>query len=170
MNNIAFALLGAMLMAGCGEKVPETQAAAAPEAPKVEHNYSLKDGIEYGYEQAVSQDQQNAGHVASTLMMFKYAGAKNGIHQTYMTSEAGAVTVAECANPCEFIKVMVFVGGQHASTERMRAKDGSIGALVMDDAINGQLEQGFEEENGQKFTLWFDEKDGVKITQANTPS
>lgn len=34
----------------------------------------MKDGFEYGYEQAVSENDQKKGQAANELLMFKYAG------------------------------------------------------------------------------------------------
>ncbi len=167
--------IGASVLSGCGnnddaEKQPtsnakEAQAEIAPETPKVDHWYSMKDGYEYGYEQAVSQDQANAGQVGSTLMMFKYAGQKDGIYQVYSTdSTTGAMTVAQCSNPCDFMKVMVFFQGEHIKTERLKAQEGMVGWYVMSDAINGKLEQYVGARNGKKVHVWFDEQSGLTST------
>ncbi|WP_426714979.1 hypothetical protein [Chromobacterium violaceum] len=44
------------------------------QSEKVGHDYSMKDGFEYGYEQAVSENDQKKGQAANELLMFKYAG------------------------------------------------------------------------------------------------
>jgi len=168
MNKYLVAILMAVVVSGCGQEKPAVDAAVSAEiaepTPKIDHYYSLKDGLEYGYEQAVSQDAQNAGQVAQSLMMFKFAGKSGDLYQAYNKDASGAITVAECSNPCEFIKVMVFYNGSHMSTERLRATDGTIGWLVMSDAINGKLEQYLVEKEGKKFSVWFDEKTGPKTT------
>lgn len=159
---IAVVLVGVMLN-GCGNK-ESAQAKIIEPAPKLDHGYSMKDGYEYGYEQAISADQQNAGQAATTLMMFKYVGQKNGMHQAYSKGADGAITVAQCSNPCDFIKVMVFYQGEYLRTERMKATDGTVGWMVMADAINGKLEQYVADRNGKKMHIWFDEKNGVITT------
>ena len=169
MNKYLVALLMVVAVSGCSQEQSSAEAAAPAEivaaAPTIDHYYSLKDGLEYGYEQAVSLDAQNAGQVAGTLMMFKFAGENGGFYQAYNKDTSGAITVAECANPCEFIKVMMFYNGEHVNTERMRATEGTIGWLVMADAINGKLEQYQIDKNGKKYTVWFDEKKGPKTTE-----
>lgn len=143
--------------------VPE-QAEIAPEPIKIDHYYSMKDGYEYGYEQAISQDSADAGQVASTLAMFKYSGQKDGVYQTYTKNVSGVITSLQCNNPCDFIKVMTFLNGQHLTTERLKATEGSIGWTVMADAINGQLEAFVQEKNGKSFSVWFDEEKGLQTT------
>ncbi len=169
MNKYLVAMLMAVVVTGCGQEQSAAEAAAPAEivaaTPIIEHHYSLKDGLEYGYEQAVSLDAQNAGQVAGKLMMFKFAGENGGLYQAYSKDASGAITVAECANPCEFIKVMVFYDGEHINTERMRATEGTIGWHVMADAINGKMEQYQIDKNGKKYTVWFDEKKGPKTTE-----
>lgn len=167
LNKYLVTMLVVVIVSGCTDKsAVEAAAPAKIVAPVsvIDHYYSLKDGFEYGYEPAVSLDAQNAGQVAGTLMMFKFAGESNGFYQAYNKDTSGAITVAECANPCEFIKVMVFYNGVHVNTERMRATDGTIGWLVMSDAINGKLEQYQMDKNGKKYSVWFDEKMGLKTT------
>jgi hypothetical protein len=133
--------------------------AGAEAAPVVEHYYSLKDGYEYGYEQGISVDQENSGQVAPTLAMFKYSGKKDGVHQVYMKNNKYMSTVVECADPCEYIKVMGYMRGEGAvSTERIKAVPGSLAYGVIYDAINGKLEQFVGERDGKKYTLWLGEK------------
>jgi hypothetical protein len=123
------------------------------------HNYSLKDGFEYGYEQALSENAEDAGQIATTLVMFKYAGKQDGKHQVYSKTNEYLTTVIECAEPCEFIKISQYIKGNGLSnTERMRAVPGSVGFGVIEDAINGQLEQYVGEKEGKKFTIWFGDK------------
>lgn len=170
MKRIALIGIIAILLAGCGNTSNDTQAQQAeivPEQPKIDHYYSLKDGFEYGYEQAVSQNALQDGQAVESLLMFKYAGAKDGKYQVY-TRDGATFEVLECNNPCEFMKIMVFFNGKHISTERMRATEGTIGWLVMADAINGKLEQFVGERNGNQHYVWFDEAKGpqrVPITE-----
>ena len=152
----------ALGLIGC-EDQQQTQAEIAEVPVKVEHHYSLKDGYEYGYEQAISQDAADSGQAASTLLMFKYAGTKDGVYQAYTKEASGAISVLQCNNPCDFLKIMVFYDGEHLKTERMKATEGTIGWSVISDAINGQLEQyvGENKSTGQKLNVWFTEKDGL---------
>lgn len=169
MKKYYVAILMAVVVSGCGQEQSAAEDTAPAEifaaAPAIEHHYSFKDGLEYGYEQAVSLDAQNAGQVAGTLMMFKFAGENGGLYQAYSKDASGAITVAECANPCEFIKVMVFYDGDHISTERMRATEGTIGWLVMSDAINGKMDQYLFDKDGKKHSVWFDENIGPQAIE-----
>jgi hypothetical protein len=159
-----------LVLAGCGDSHPtlsteaEGQSATiAPEPPKIEHMYSMKDGDQYGYEKGISKDQQDAGQTASTLLMFSYAGEKDGVYQAY-TGTDGVVTVMQCNNPCEFMKILTFVGGENVKTDRMKATEGSVGWAVMSDAINGKLEPHVAKRNGKKGHVWFDENSGIHFT------
>lgn len=147
------------------QAAPE-QASIVPEPVKADHYYSLKDGYEYGYEQGVSQNSTNEGQVASTLLMFKFAGEKDGIYQAYAKNAMGAFDVVQCTNPCDFFKEMIFFNGEHIKTERIKAVEGSIGWSVMADAINGKLEQyvGMNSVTRKKVNVWFDEQNGMKGT------
>lgn len=174
MKKLAIVMvLSGLFLVGCdsGQNTQQVSVEEAPTAeiaqstPKVDHWYSMKDGYEYGYEQGISQDQQNAGQGAATLMMFKYAGQKDGMYQAYSKDAAsGAIVVAQCSNPCDFIKLMTFFQGEHLKTDRMKATEGTIGWLVMADAINGKLEQYVMDKNGKKAHVWFDEQKGVIST------
>lgn len=160
-----YLVLAVFLLAACNEgasddKVKQViQQIAEPETVVVPHNYSMKDGFEYGYEQGVSQDAANAGQVATTLIMFRFSGQKDGVYQVYSKTNEYVSTIIECATPCEFMKLMTYVKGSGVTaTERMRAVPGSIGHSVLEDAMNGHLEQYVGEANGKKFNIWMTEK------------
>lgn len=171
MNKVFIAAAFAVVLFGC-EQQESPRAAAndpakiAPPVPVKTHNYSLRDGYEYGYERALSNEDRNKGQATSALMMAKYAGQRDGKHQVYIknTEVAGAVIVAECTNPCDFLKSMVFYQGNLVSSERMRVMPGLIGWMMLEDAINGELEQFVTEKNNRKATVWFDEKKGLIVT------
>ncbi len=173
------ALLGTLLM-GCGKESPQTQSspevvAVAPEpmpdpvlrAP--DHFYTMRDGFEYGYERTLSSNEINNGQAATTLVMIRYAGNKNGKHQIY-NEDNGVFSVFECSVPCEFVKSMVFVDGEHVRTERMRAA-GTIAEAALLDAQNGKLEQAERKRKSQpnkSYHLWFDEDNGPQLTPIQT--
>lgn len=128
--------------------------------------YSLKDGYEYGYEKVLSDADVKAGKVASTLIMFKYAGKKDNTYQVFNTDQS-VYTVFQCKEPCEFIQIMTFDDSRILSKETMRAVYGSVAQVVMDDARNGMLEQYVGEATGVKVNVWFDESKGVIATPVN---
>lgn len=166
-------------LAGCGNsdkaaappvEVEKTAQVVPPKSVK-DHNYSLRDGLEYGYESAVSDNDKNNGQVASKLSMFRYVGTRDGKYQVY-SKEDSVITVAECDNPCEFMKVMVFSDGTHFKTERMRATEGSLGWYVMQDAINGKMDQAIWVSNDRKVKkdIWFSEKKGMQFIHQKAPA
>ena len=170
-NKLVLSIL-LMALTGCGQQQPaavsqeKPVAEVAPEAPVIDHYYSMKDGYEYGYEMSVSQDDANAGQVASKLLMFKYAGQKDNIYQVFSKDQSGAYDVIQCENPCKFFKEMIFYDGRLIKVERMSATEGSLGWSVLSDAINNKLEQyiGKNKSTGQKVNLWFDEENGMTAT------
>lgn len=161
-----FVALLSLALAGCGNgqqtsAIPEKPAQVVPPMPVKDHEYSLKDGVEYGYERAVSAEEANQGKAASQLLMVRYAGTKGGDYQAYI-KDGLVIAVFQCSNPCEFIKIMTYLDGEHVKTERMRATEGTVGWSVMADAINGKLQPYVGERNGRKFNVWFDERKGVQ--------
>ena len=64
----------------------------------------MKDGYEYGYEQAISQDAADSGQVATSLLMFKFVGEKDGNYQVFSKNAGDVITLLQCSNPCEYIK------------------------------------------------------------------
>lgn len=149
-----------------------TVAQATPAAPAKGHNYSLKDGYEYGYERDVSADEQNRGQAANALMMARFAGKIDGKYQVFMKSseDHNGTLVVECTNPCEFMKIMAFYQGQHVKTERVRVTPDIIGWSILEDAINGQMQQFVEDRDGRKYTIWFDENKGMQRNQVKQGS
>ncbi len=150
-------------MAGCGDESASGSANAESVAEMVApkpavHFYVVADGGEYGYEQGVSQSDMDNGKMANSLMMFRYAGEHDGKHQVY-SKDALAITVIECSDPCEFMKVMTFAGTVFIRKELVRATEGTIGWGVMTDAINGFL-QVHKTKDGKSHP-WFDEKKGI---------
>lgn len=147
----------AVMMGGCGEKsnatAPASEAPGAPVLPK--HFYSLKDGKEYGYEQAVSEEARRQGQGTTSLLMFSYLGRKGDAYQV-MLKDGNMRTIAECSRPCEFSKVYTFVGDRFIKKETMRVTPEIVVAAVLADAMNGQLDQMLGEQNGVPVTFWVD--------------
>lgn len=172
MNNKFILSILLITLAGCDQQkpaaisAPSPVAEVAPEVPVIDHYYSMKDGYEYGYEMSVSQDDANAGQVASKLLMFKYAGQKENLYQAFSQDQSGAYDVIQCENPCKYIKEMMFYNGRVVKVERFSATEGSLGSSVLSDAMNNKLEQyiGKNKRTGQKVNLWFDEENGMVAT------
>lgn len=173
MEKLIGVVLAGLMLVGCGKETQTTSfkptaQAVAPALVRT-HNYSLKDGYEYGYERALTVDEANKGQAASSLVMARFVGQRDGKYQVYVKNEdaPGYVEVAECTNPCEFMKNMVFNQGEHVSTERLRVAPRVMGWLMLEDAINGQLEQYHLKSDGRKYSVWFDEQKGQINTLVN---
>lgn len=157
-------LLICALLAACSHNeqaaAPVNQTEAVAQAPAVPtHNYAVYMDDEYGYQPAISENQINNGQVASTLFMLKYLGEKNGKYQLFAKQNDNVMTVMECQNPCQFIKLHHLVNGMGVvKTEVMEAAPDSIGKLAFDDAINGELQQFVKEDGGKRYTVWLDGK------------
>lgn len=177
MMGTVFLALAFIGLTACGQSQQQTSTAPAPvaeivEAPVADHYYSMKEGLQYGYETALSEDQRAAGQMANTLTMFKYAGEKDGVYQVYTEESGNVFTSIQCTNPCDFMKIMMFADHELISTERLKATEGTIGWLVMADAINGKLERYQGKAGNEMMNVWFDEEDGFTATpvSVNTDS
>lgn len=143
----------------------ETSLPLPPPAPR--HNWTYRDGNQYGYEQGISEEQRAQGQVATKLLMFRFNGERDGKFQAYVR-DGDYVSVLECQSPCEYVKSMVFAGGGKAiRTEHMRAVSGSIASALIEDMRDGDLELYTFEREGKRYSNWFDEKTGVKRNPVN---
>ncbi len=177
-STLFISLFAAGVLLGCGEAKTEAAKPAAqstetvseaPEAAapaKSDHYYSMRDGDEYGYERAISQDEQNQGQAANQLLMVKYAGQKDGKYQVYVQDKQ-TFGVFECSAQCDYIKSMTFFGKEHIKTERMKGGPESVAGAALTDAINGKLEQAKvakKSDKSKKMHIWFSEEDGIELT------
>ena len=140
------ALLGALFcLAGCdksattsdnaataGNAPATTTASAAPTPPA--HNWSYREGQEYGYPGVVSEDAQKAGQAVARVQMLRFLGAQNGVYTVAQVSD-GMMMTASCANPCEVVKI--YSGG---AMQRVTFNPESIVGAALTDAFNGQME------------------------------
>lgn len=160
-----------VLISGCGEPGGGSNSAVAvapvpPPAPK--HLYAIKDGLEYGYEQALSEQDRNQGRVTKSLLMFSYLGKKGGAYQV-MLKDDNVRTVAECALPCEYAKVYTFVDVTFIKKETIPINPSALLAGVFADAISGQLEQMQGLRDGTVTTFWVDgDKKRLIVADAKT--
>lgn len=123
------------LLVACSSQAPEQSSDASSETMVSEptHNYSLKEGQDYGYKSGISEEDQKAGKVASEIIMFRYLGVKKDLHVIQMIDNDGSpLTKISCMNPCEFMKF--------DSGERVEYNADSLGGAVMHDALSGELE------------------------------
>lgn len=132
--------------------------------PVKDHYYSMRDGKEYGYESELSQQDKSKGIGANSLTMVRYAGSRGDKFQAF-SYKNGTYSVLECQIPCEYVKVMTFSNGEHIQTERMKVSEGIIGWSIMQDAIDGKLEQSIHisQDKKKRSTLWFSEENGIEL-------
>jgi hypothetical protein len=175
MRAVLVSILAATLVAcgadrsgdGAQPVAPSSASASLPIAPA--HNYVMKDGMKYGYPAAISEDARRAGQVAENLIMAMFAGEKNGRFQAHII-DGLTISALECERPCEYLKVMTYVDidgiPPQVRVEHIAAAPGSIGRMIMEDAINGELRQYAREfENGSTYSMWVDEQKGMVRTK-----
>jgi hypothetical protein len=128
------------------------------------HNYSFKENQEYGYEPALNDEQKKNGQAVSKMMMFKYAGTRNGFYQVH-AFEDNYITAIECKKDCTYVKEITAFANPSFSrstrVERYAYNDSSVASSVITDALNGELEPYHVIKNGKKKQVWVDDKKGV---------
>lgn len=177
--SLIFAVMSAaVFVAGCGDQ--QTPAVAKKEAgaeiikpQKRGHNYEMREGMDYGYSAAISQDAQKSGQVAPKILMFKYAGQRDGKHQVH-SSDGVNFTAIECSSPCEVMKIMNFIDKDYlrdtVHVERIKNQPGTIANLVIDDALNGRLNNYGMGRGKQTFQVWVDERAGYQEHLIKAPA
>lgn len=153
MKNLVFALLAFVSIGAAAQ----------------DHNYVLRDGMEYGYTVALSEDQRQSGQIGEQILAFMYLGSRDGKHQV-MIRDGSLVTVMECEIPCMYVKSMTFLDQDYLrdtiKVERFQAQRGSVIAAVMEDVANGRLAIAGSERNGKMHNIWMDARDGIKLYPA----
>jgi len=151
---ISAALLAALAVSGCNDQAVASSTAAAPPA-KPAHVYAIKDGLEYGYEVGLSENDKKAGQVAAKIAMYRYLGRKDDTYQV-MLRDGEVRMVFECAKPCTFGKVHTFVGNRYMGKEVLKLSPEAILTGVMRDAMSGELDQNVGKQNDKAVTYWVD--------------
>lgn len=144
-------------------------ASALPSAqagPPPAHNYVMQDGLEYGYEGALSELDRQAGRAAIQLLMVRYLGERDGRWQVFHKASPEVIIVYECGKPCEFATVYQYVNEQHIRTERFRITPATLAASVFDDVHNGRLQQHLYRRNGKLMAGWVDKTGNMVFSPA----
>lgn len=144
----AAALIVLLGMAGCNAPAPPQAPAssAATTGPGADtaavttptHRWEYREGKEYGYSAALSDDDKKAGKAVAEVQMFRFLGEKDGVYRVGF-SQNGSTMVAGCANPCQVVKITI---SSEYSSEVSRVQfnpDTVIGGVLMD-AFNGQMD------------------------------
>ncbi|MBQ0936730.1 hypothetical protein [Ideonella paludis] len=150
------------------EQRPPSAGIVPPPKPTRAHNYDSQDGIAYGYTAVISQKQREEGRAAANVLMFKYAGSKNGRHQIH-SRDGDSLAAYECSAPCDVIKVMQVTDADYLRnkvfTEHIRAEPNAIASLALDDAIKGKLKEYAEYHGDMMVGVWVDEVKGIQRTK-----
>lgn len=151
-------IVGAIFFFSSGSKSPDSPASVtktdtpalkttqtsveyvAPQLPVPHHNFSYTENGEYGYEQALSDDDQKAGTATKPLVMVRYLGENNGTLRVQLFQSEDIKNVFSCQTPCEFVKATTYVGRERGPTQTIRVADGSVISAILDDAMGGELE------------------------------
>lgn len=147
----ALAALTACGKNDAGQPAPVVQAAPAMPA----HYYAMKDGLEYGYEEAISEEARKHGQAAVKLMMFSYLGEKAGAYQV-MNKDGNVRSVAECSRPCDYAKVYTFMGDRFVDKQILKLTEGALLRFVLADAMRGKLEPLSGDQKGRLVSFWVD--------------
>ncbi|PUA19609.1 hypothetical protein [Glaciimonas sp. PCH181] len=141
-----FAILFLLAVLGCSKEessdkfVPEKEISSKePEKPVTPtHYYSIEEDGEYGYERAISENDQKNGVRTNAVMMARYLGEKDGVFSVQLGAGQSR-NVHSCKTPCDFVKSKQYYGGQLINTETLRNAEGSVIWAIMQDAQRGQL-------------------------------
>lgn len=159
----------ALALEACGDRVggaPKRAPAAAAAAPaqqvlpislppKVAHEYVVRDGQEYGYEPAISENQRSSGQAAAEIRMFSYLGRKGDVYQV-MLKDDNVRSVVECEKPCDFGKIYTFVGDRFVRKDTVRLAPDAIASAAVRDAMRGELNPLRGEQRGKATSFWVD--------------
>ena len=99
------------------------------------HNWTVKEGQDYGYAAALSDDDRRAGRGASQVLMFHYLGVNSSGQYVVESYSNGTIMQAACAKPCEVIHVAAPGADDHITFNPE-----TVIGMVLTDAMNGQLE------------------------------
>lgn len=128
-------------VAGCQKSPPpepnstvETAESGPAAAPPPSHIWSYREGQEYGYSGAISEDAQKAGQAVGTVQMFRYLGEQNGVY-TVGSVANGLMVTASCSDPCEVVKIF-----EAGAVQRVTFNPLSVVGAALTDAFHGQME------------------------------
>jgi hypothetical protein len=105
------------------------------------HNYAVVENYEYGYELAITDEDQKQGALAKPVIMVRNLGekGKRGEFKTLQIKSGPFISIYDCSEPCEFAHGKTYLSNLLVKEERIRAAPGTVLALALDDIRNGQL-------------------------------
>jgi hypothetical protein len=110
---------------------PASSARTAPAQPA--HHWAFQNGDQYGYLSG-SHGEAGQGGEAEKPTIVRYLGMKDGVY-TIAEVQDGAVVVAQCAQPCQQVRLR----GKDLD-QTLDLSPSSIVYAALTDAINGQLQ------------------------------
>lgn len=116
------------------EAATSSAPASTPPAPaQPPHHYAFQNGDQYGYLSG-SHGEAGQGGEAEKPTIVRYLGMQDGIY-TIAEVQDGAVVVAQCAPPCQQVRLR----GKDLD-QTLDLNPTSIVYAALTDAINGQLQ------------------------------
>lgn len=118
---------------------PTTDPLPAPiasAAVKPTHRYGYRNGQDYGYVTAVSEEDRKRGVSAGDVVLYRYAGFYAGEdHLKYMSPTGSTVDYLRCARPCHAIEAQEPYG----QLRLIAFNADSVSGAAFQDAANGFL-------------------------------
>lgn len=117
-------------MAASSASASSAPAAAAQPA----HRWAFQNGDQYGYMSSAHVEVGQEGEATQKPVIVRYLGMKDGVY-TIAEVQDGAVVVAQCAAPCQQVRLR----GKDLD-QTLDLNPDSIVYAALTDAINGQLQ------------------------------
>lgn len=129
----------AMLLSGAALAEEDPSNADFLKASGRSHFYEEKIDRDYLYNPAVSDDDARAGRKANPYIKARYLGNVGGKY-TVQVREGVLTQLIECADPCKIYKISILLGKRVFREELIPNVQGTLGSLMLDDAMHGRLE------------------------------
>jgi hypothetical protein len=161
MKNLIGASLIAFAVCGCNSNAnpqpPDASNKVASEQPH-KPSFATKDGQDYGYVRALTDDDKQKGVAGSAVVMFRFFGAVGSKYQVGTQTTRGSFVVFEGEAPFEFVKAYSFFDNRLIEKETLRMQPNAIARLALEDARHGSLQQYRATRDGKPGRLMFDEQ------------
>ncbi|MCD0493847.1 hypothetical protein LQD23_16320 [Chromobacterium violaceum] len=136
MRTSVVIVAAAMALAGCNSNqdeanAPEKSVTAPPAEPA--HNFVVEDKGLYGYESALTEEDQKNGRSSGNVVMIRYLGKKNGLETIFIGSD-----IVTCKTPCEYAKSVSLLTNEQ---QYIHATPSSLLHAMFEDASNGVLKE-----------------------------
>lgn len=146
LRTTAAVLLAATILSACGSnqddiRRPGGTSPAAQAEPA--HNYVIEDNGRYGYQSALTEEDQKKGRSAGDVVMIFYLGKRNDLETIALGND-----IITCKTPCEYAKSVSILTNRQ---EFVHATPTSLLHAMFEDAANGVLKpMSLEDETPEK--------------------